>query len=250
MKSAYLVLGVSLRSTTEEIRTAYLHKLKIAKLQEKTTGELALAARHAELRVAYDILSHREKREAHDLGLAEVGQEQRAAPPLRRTPGRAIGPQDAAPTWPRWLALVAVVAVAGGVWIDQLRTERVRIQAAAEAAAKQHALDEEQARNRRAQEEETARQVEQRAEQRKTDFQERQARQETERFGMRVQAMESQRNAWENQRIAMEMQEARRAEAEARMDEQRRAAEARRVVERDKQLIRELCMQNYRRPNC
>lgn len=257
MKSAYLVLGIPMHATPEEIRAAYIRKTKILQRQEELSGPLAVAARHAELKVAYKILRDDEQRAAHDLTLnqATAGTPSTDDTPPRKATPAATVLQTSEPSPVKWVALAVVaVVVLGGLWLNQVRLDRVRERAEAQAAAAAVALQKEQAeaqaREKRQQEEDRIAQRVQQDAERKASYQEQQLRREMEQVGRRVQMDESLRQANEHRRISMELQEGRRLEAEARMNEERRQMEARRIAESDKRQIRELCMQNYGRPNC
>jgi curved DNA-binding protein CbpA len=256
VKSAYLVLGVPMHATPEEVRAAYMRKIKIVQRQEELSGPLAVAARHAEIKVAYEILCDEDQRAAHDIALNRAGS---AEAPASGTARHKMPPHSVLPPPPetsplRWVIITAVVLVVGGLWLNYQRVERLRVQAETEAAAAAVAQQKEQAEAHaqevRQQEENRLRELALKDAERKASYQERQLRRDMEQAGQRAQMTEYYRQAQENQRASMELQEARRLENEARMNEQRRQMEAQRIMEADRRQIRALCIQNYGRPNC
>lgn len=279
MKSAYQVLGVSPDAPIDDIRAACTRELRQAALQAETAGALEAAARRAEIRVAWEILSSTERRAAHDRSLAGVPPPQAhvpatapefslepvaaapaallaAAPPAR--PPRS-GPRpkpvvvDNGPALPRGLlaALLALAVVIGAVWwMNQQRAERARHQAEAEAAETLRREEQERLAQRQREAAEAAEQKARAQAERQAESSERRLRQEASMSALRIQADEARRQADEQRALRQAQDEAWRRQSEERLAEQRRVAEAQRIVEADKRRVRELCMQNYGRPNC
>jgi len=222
MRSAYLVLGVPGDASPEEIEAAF-RKAERLYPRERLAQEEGALVRLGELKSAYQVLRDPQSRAAHDRKL-----QQAVVAPMPRTvvvqveessPGRRM---MVAAFW-----LVGLLFVVGAVmsWRSaEARKEQAALELAAQKAAEQAA-----ARQHEAQE----RLVRQRA----------------------AMAAESQAN---EQRLAYEtrisMQQAaanaRSQEANRQNEDRRAASEARMRVERDKQRVRELCLQVYRRPDC
>jgi hypothetical protein len=280
MKSAYQVLGVAPDAPIDDIRAACTRELRQAALQAETAGALEAAARRAEIRVAWEILSSTERRAAHDRSLWGGSPQQTAAPaptpefslepvappaaalpaaapPAARPPRTGARPTpvvvDNGPTLPRGLlaTLLALALIVGAVWwMNQQRAERARHQAEAEAAETLRREEQERLAQRQREAAEAAEQKARAQAERQAESSERRLRQEASMSALRIQADEARRQADEQRALRQAQDEAWRRQSEERLAEQRRVAEAQRIVEADKRRVRELCMQNYGRPNC
>jgi curved DNA-binding protein CbpA len=241
MRSAYLVLGVPGNATPEEIEVAF-HKAERLYPKERLAQEEGALGRLTEVRGAYQLLRDPESRAAHDRKLA--GQ---IRPAVK---SRTVVIEAADPTPMRRVMLagvwLSVVVFAAGIYLSYRNAETRRVVAAQELAARKAA--EQEAEQARVAEQQQAAQRAQLAAQ--AEAKERQLVTESRIASSRAAAdMRMQESAAANAR-RVELAEAQRSEA-SRLNEERRAAmEARQRTERDKQRIRELCYQQYRRQDC
>lgn len=233
MKSAYAVLGVPGNADQEEIKQAYEQATKYYS-KDKLIENPSLAERLQEVREAYKILSTTELRQLHDRKLsAAVGSSRARA---------AYPPTDEEPS--KWgvlkIMLIAVIGMfAIGTYYAHVREESRKAARAHELALKQRADEEaEKAAKEQAAAEAARARADALAESR-----ERQLRAESAAVGRQVLA---------NQNSALYAQE-RQAQAErnaALQAERQRKLEAQQRIADDQRQLRNICMQNYGRPNC
>lgn len=236
MQSAYQTLGVAPDAGPQDIEAAFAQAERRF-TRERLATEQGAADRLAELRDAYKILRDQQLRAAHDRKLA-------SADAAARLPVLAMEP--AGSSFGRRLVFLALwVGALSVTWAgySHYREEEVRkAQAAAELAARKVAE-----RQKQEAEEQERRRL---AEAAREEAQERQLRAEGRASAARA-AYESSRveaaaaNAQRNEIAVRQQQDAAR-----RYEEQSAAREARARAETDKARVREMCYQNYRRPDC
>ncbi|MES2509412.1 MAG: DnaJ domain-containing protein [Pseudomonadota bacterium] len=246
MKSAYAVLGIPGNASGDEIETAF-------KTAEAYYSPARLAAdatavdKFLEIKNAYKVLRDAESRAAHDRKLNS-----QASPAAQAIPRRNMQPVIVT-TEPAWfmrplpaLAMVVLLVIGGGLYVNQKHIAATKAVAErelqekklAEAALKLEA-------ERVAQEEATKAQLAQKAEQ-----QDRQFRQDSNNAFAVARVIENQRSANDARQARSDQIDERQKEAERRNREQTAAREAQQRLASDKARIRELCMANYRRPDC
>ncbi|SDN21405.1 J domain-containing protein [Polaromonas sp. JS666] len=244
MKSAYLVLGVPGNASREDIEAAF-EKAKSFYSPAKLAEDPKAVDKFLEVKTAHQILRDEESRAAHDRKLSSA--QANAVPAARTARVPSAKPEVPWPVraLPILLALVLVV-FATGYYISYKREAARKAQAELELQLKAKAAEEEKKEaDRLAAEEANRQQLARRAEQ-----QERQFRQESERAINNARYSEAQRSYREIQRDSIDQREAQRKDYEARAREQSEARAAEQRLARDKARIRELCYQNYRRPDC
>ena len=240
MRSAYLVLGVPGDARQEEIEAAF-HKAQGLYTKERLAQEDGALARLAALRDAYQVLRDPDSRAAHDRKL-----QQGVRPPAR--PRTVVVEEEPSPvrkmmTIGLWLL---VLVLAAGIFMTYRNAETRRAQVAQEAAerraAELEAERERQERNRLAAQRAAAAAQAEAAERRL-------ALESSISASRSAAAFSAQEAAAAQARRAQQAEEQRR-EATRAGEERRAAQEARMRTERDKQRVRELCIQLYRRPDC
>jgi hypothetical protein len=232
MKSAYGVLGIPQNASPEDIDAAF------ARVREGTTNL-------TEAKQAYEILREPATRIAHDRKLAADAVRTRVVrhddddddhPDPVRTTGRYI----------KWGVVLVAVMFGAGLYVQQHRQREREEQAAVDAVAHQRELQEIKAKRLASAREES-------------DKQRAQAQQEADdrRFAAEGR-MAGARASYQNSRMESQGLMTRRmadiqAQQESRaaqQQEQREAYEAQMRVERDKQRVRQLCLQRYGRADC
>jgi curved DNA-binding protein CbpA len=241
MRSAYLVLGVPGNATPEEIEAAF-RRTEAQFPRERLAEEEGALARLQDLRTAYQVLRDPAARAAHDRKLQETA---RPVPRSRTVIVEAEGPSPMRRMLVYTMLLAALLFGAAS-YANWRSAELRREQAALELAARKQAA--ETAQRQREDEERLAAQ---RAEQaRVAEANERRLVLESSYAAARADSARRSQEAAVQAARRQELYEQQRRES-ARLDEDRRAAqEARLRTERDKQRIRELCYQNYRRADC
>lgn len=243
MQSAYNILGIPGNASAEDIELA-MQRAKLFYTPQKMAEDARIAERFTEVMNAYKVLRDPASRAAHDRKLAS---QRTLAPGQRSAPVRSSQAVERKSVNP--LVIITVLAIAlfaGGFWIQYKRdaakaelaakeAETARLQAVAEAEKlKVEALEKQE----RARAEALARQQEQAL------------RRDSDMAISRAQAAQSRQQALHAQSLAAEQREAQRKEYERRAEERRAVTEGQRRVAADRQRIRELCYQNYRRPDC
>jgi curved DNA-binding protein CbpA len=234
--SAYTVLGVPGNASAEDIKSAF-QRAQLFYSPEKMAQDPQAAGRFSEVAQAYKVLSDPGSRAAHDRKLAS-----QAALPVARAPLSARTSSTPNHKSSHSLLIIGVLTLAVlacGGWLYYKR-EMARAEVARQQAIAQGEKERAQAQAiyERARADELAAR------------QEKQLRQEADQSLARAQAAQVRQNQLQQAALANERYEAQRKEQERRADEQRRVAEGQRRLAADKQRIRELCYQNYRRPDC
>ncbi len=242
MKSAYVVLGIPGNASTQEVEAAYLKSTQYYSRERLVKDESALA-RLAEIKEAYKLLTHAEFRQAHDRKLsASVNRSAVAAP-------RVVMVEQDAPWFSKPLQLIALLVVilfATGGYMSYSRQQVKKEQAIFELAQKK--LEAEAAQIvQKQQEKADADRVRMVAE---SERKERQFRAESSYVASRASAVYSQQEAQANRQMENDQRNALQQARDAKNEERQRIYDAERRVAADKQRVRELCYQNYRRPDC
>lgn len=241
MRSAYLVLGVPGDASTEEIETAFRKAEQLAAGRRQADADEG-ANRLNELRSAYQVLRDPEARAAHDRKLQQLSR------PVQRPRTPAVQEEEASPARKMMIAgflLVAVLFCAGAAlnW----RNQEVRKQQAAAELAARKASEAEAARKQADEERQAAARAAMAAQ---AEANERRLAIESQaaaaRASANIRAVEANMAAMRR----AEVTEQQRREARQAEEDRRSAAEARQRTERDKQRVRELCYQQYRRADC
>jgi|JI10StandDraft_1071094.scaffolds.fasta_scaffold359772_2 curved DNA-binding protein CbpA len=240
MKSAYLTLGIPGNATAEEVEGAYLKAKAHYTPQHLAEADGALE-RFKEVQAAYDILRKPELRAAHDRKLSGVSR--------MTTIVKVVEPVEE-PSPARRLLVVGGVIVgavfAAGFYMSHEREQTRRALAQKEIAEKRLEKEAEDARLK-AEAEAKAERARASAE---ANQRERQLEAESRSALSRVQADQYRQEALAKQLQRSQQIEAQRVEADQRARERQSTYEAQRRLAADKQRIRELCYQQYRRPDC
>jgi curved DNA-binding protein CbpA len=234
MKSAYSVLGIPGNAGSEEIEEAFLRGSSHYSGQRLVADPKAID-KLVELREAHKLLTNPELRAAHDRKLSAA---RNSSPPQ----ARVVIEKEETPWFSKPLNLIALAVIfmfASGGYMSYSRMQERKEQAVREIA--QQKLDAEAAlKAERMQEQAEAARARQMAE---NDRREQQLR----RDSSAVASIASYSNV---QREANAQRDSQRQAQEAKNEERQRAADAARRLAQDKQRIRELCYQNYRRYDC
>jgi curved DNA-binding protein CbpA len=236
-----MVLGLPGNASQEEIDVAF-GKAEGLFSRERLAEEDGALARLNEIRSAYQVLRDPPSRAAHDRKLLE-----QVRPAARPRPVMVAveEPSPVRKVLGVGLVLVAVV-FAAGIFVTHRNAESRRLLAAQELAARQSA--EQEARHRQEEEERVA--ARRAATARQAEANERRLVQETRVSTARASQDMRMQEAAAAQGQRVELAEAQRREAVRLSDERRAAQEARMRTERDKQRVRDMCYQLYRRPDC
>jgi curved DNA-binding protein CbpA len=237
-----MVLGVPGNASPEEIEAAF-GKAERLFPRERLAQEEGALARLNEIRAAYQVLRDPESRAAHDRKL-----QQQPGPGTPRRPVLVVTEEEPSPLRKVLAAGTCVLALvlAAGILVSYRNAEARRLQAAQELAAQQATAEE--ARQKR---EEQERLVAQRAAlAAQAEANERRLAAESRMAAVRSASEMRMQEAAAAYAQRVELAEQQRREANRLSEERRAAAEARMRTERDKQRVRELCMQQYSRPDC
>lgn len=246
MRSAYLVLGVPGNASPQDVEEAFARAQQFY-TPARLAAQDGAVDRFNEVRDAYRVLSDPAARSAHDRKLALGSVPSRA--PAAAVRIRASDGEESSLTSNRLVKLMAVVAVllfAGGMTLSWRNGEIRKEQQAQELAEKRKAEQEEARQRAEAKEAQERRQ----AEKLKAEAAERRFAVESQYAAARAAAESRSREAAAVSAQRASLSEAQRQEAMRLNEERRRAMEARQQVEQDKRRIRELCYQQYRRPDC
>lgn len=265
MRSAYLVLGVPGNASPEDIEIAF-EKAQALYPKERLVSDEGALARFTEVRDAYRVLRDPEMRAAHDRKLAAATAVTRVDP-AHATAGRTLPvvvierePMEGLTRHAKPVAagaMVLALVLGAGLWISSRNAEARREMAAQEAMMRQQ----EAAEADRRRQEEAAQASREERERAQAEAAERRAAYESRQAAVRAnyetRRIESQRAADERQKQYAEEAAQRqkqyaeqRAQAQRESDERRAAMEARMRLEADKRRLREICMQQYGRPDC
>jgi curved DNA-binding protein CbpA len=241
MRSAYLVLGVPGNATPEEIEEAF-RRAERQFPRERLAEEDKALARFDEIRNAYKVLRDPESRVAHDRKLQDAVQPR---PRPRTVIVESDGPS---PALRILMAAVLLIALLGSVaGYTNWRAAKVKKeQAAIELATKKAEAEADE--QKRLEKERLA--VLREQQQKQADLNERRLRVESRissaQATMTTLALEASAASARRQ----ELYEQQRRESTRVQEERNAAAESRMRTERDKARLREMCWQNYRRPDC
>lgn len=246
MRSAYLVLGVPGNASPEDIEAAFA-KAQQFYTRERLAAQDGAVERFNEVRDAYRVLRDPAARSAHDRKLA-LGSVPSPAPAaaVRVRPNDDDESSFTSNRLIRLMAVVAVLLVAGGMALSY-RNGEIRKQQQAQELADKRKAEQEEARQRAEAKEAEARRE---AEKLKAEAAERRFAVESQYAAARAAAESRSREAAAASAHRASLAEAQRQETMRLNEERRRAMEARQRVEEDKRRIRELCYQQYRRPDC
>ena len=238
MKSAYQVLGLPHNAAPEEIEAAF-REVQAHYTHEKLAREDGAIDRFDEARTAYQVLRNPDTRAAHDRKLIAA----KAATP-RRVVIEAAEPDRSPYARFFWGGIAVIVLLfAAGAYVSSRNADlRAKTAAAEKAAAEIKAREEKERLELQARDDERKR-----LEAARADAAERRLRYESHS----IAADQSWRNARSEEYAAQQRRQEAMSREYARAAEERRLQyEARRRVADDQQRIRELCWQNYGRPNC
>jgi curved DNA-binding protein CbpA len=242
MRSAYLVLGLPGNATPEEVEATFRKAEKLF-TRERLAEEEGALARFGELKTAYQVLRDPQARAAHDRKL-------QVSTPRTATRARTVIVDADEPAPGRRMLVIGVlltVGVFGGAAaLNRRNAELRKEQAALELEAKKVAAQEAERKREEAERQDAVR-AQQAAQ---AEANERRLAYESRASAANANAVQraQESNAIYARRAELADQQRREA---MRIDDERRAAyEARARVERDKQRVRELCYQQYRRPDC
>ncbi len=263
MRSAYLVLGVPGNASPEDIEIAF-EKAQLLYPKERLVSDEGALARFTEVREAYRVLRDPEMRAAHDRKLAAATALTRVDPAVsgRTVPVVVVErePMEGLSRHAKPIAagaMVLALVLGAGLWISSRNAEARREMAAQEAMMRQQ----EAAEAERRRQEEAALASREDRERSQAEAAERRAAYESRQAAVRAtyetRRIESQRAADERSKLMAEENAKRqqqyaeqRAQAQREADERRAAMEARMRLEADKRRLREICLQQYGRPDC
>jgi curved DNA-binding protein CbpA len=235
MRSAYTILGVTSDADTTEMDSAY-HDA-VARLAKSGANPERLR----ELEHAYKILKDPTMRAAHDRKLAAPRSQVRTATPvIEQETSQAAGMLKIG------LLLVVFLCAAGAYMKWQASEKKKEAAIAQQQAAARAELE---AEARKEQEAKLAAERK-RASDQQAEAAERRLSQESQALAARAAADNARAEAQAAQQRRQAMLDAQRAEASQQAENRRAAEDARRQLAADKQRIRELCWQNYRRHDC
>lgn len=239
MKSAYVVLGIPGNASNEDIEAAFQRARELYTPARLASVEGAVD-KFNESKTAYDILRVADSRAAHDRKLAIP------RPQVERR--RVTVVEDVPPSrkYVRIGLMLVAALFCGGLFISYKNAEARRQQAALELQVKQQ----------EAKEKEEQRIVTERVERdraiakAKTEADERTFAIEGRMAAVRASNERVRQDAVASQMQRMAAAESQRQDAARVAEDRRNAMEARMRTEADKRRIRELCLQQYRRPDC
>jgi curved DNA-binding protein CbpA len=239
LKSAYVVLGLPGNASSEDIEIAFSRAQLLYTPQRLLDDDTALA-KFTEVKEAYNVLREPSARAAHDRKLAQQG--------LKR-PRPVVVVQDE-PSAGRRLLVYGVITVAvvvgAGLYTSAKNAEARKEEAALEVARKAQVAKEEELQR---QEEERLRRERVQAKA-KEEAEDRRIAMEGQMAGARVAAESRQQEQLALQAQRRAANEAQQQEFAQRAEQRRLEMESRMRIEADKRRIRELCMLQYRRPDC
>jgi len=238
MRSAYMVLGVPGDATVDEIEAAF-SKAERMFTRERLAQEDGALARLGELKSAYQVLRDPASRAAHDRKLSEPA---RSSGQATRVIVRHEQPAGGSGVLKAVLWLIALSILTGAV-VSWRNAEARKEQ---EIAARKEA----EAQAARAREEEQKLAAQRAAAAAQAEANEQQLMRDAQLSAARANAAMRAQEANATYARRQEAAEQQRQESMRRSEEYRAAAEARARTERDKQRVRELCYQQYRRADC
>jgi|JI10StandDraft_1071094.scaffolds.fasta_scaffold64393_5 curved DNA-binding protein CbpA len=255
MKSAYLLLGVPGNATADDIAAAFA-KAKAHYTPQHMADTPGALERFNEVKTAYEILRNPDTRAAHDRKLLAGTASRAAARPVY------VADEGMSPGVRMLLIGGVVVALmfGTGFYFSNKRQAAAAALAAQELAVRQQEEAEKQAAHKRdieADRERSRVAAQEAARARQMDYENRAALSRSHADQSRAMALEATARREQASLEQREQREQRaqqqalaRANSEREQRERRLAFEAQRRLATDKQRIRELCMQEYRRPDC
>lgn len=238
MKSAYQVLGIPANAAAEDIEAAFA-RVQAFYTREKLASEPGAVDRFNEARAAWQVLRVPDTRAAHDRKITAA---KAPARPVVLAEVAVAAPSPVARMFWIGIGLVVLLFAAGGYLSSRNAALRAQAAAAEKAAAEIRAREEKERLAFEAGEEQRRRREAAQAE-----AAERRLRYESQSIAHDL----SMRNARSEEYAAQQRrQEALSRESARAAEERRQQYEAQRRVATDQQRVRELCWQNYGRPNC
>jgi curved DNA-binding protein CbpA len=252
MKSAYSILGVPGNASASEIEQAYL-KAKAHYSKTLLVEDPEAITRLTEIREAHKLLTNADMRAAHDRKLSAAIHRPAERP-------RVVIETAATPWYTKPLVLLGLLVVAMfamGSYMSHSR-EQARVALAAQELA-QKKLDAETAA--RAEAAQTKIEADRARAQVADQNRERQLRYESSNIARNAAYADMQQQAMVARQVENDKREAQRKDdntkreaerrdSEAKAQDRQQAYEAQRRLAADQARIRELCMQQYRKPNC
>lgn len=243
MKSAYAVLGIPGNASTADIdqalQTATAHFSKARLVDDPDSLEKLL-----EVREAHKLLSQPDMRAAHDRKLSAAVVRPSVPPRTSVAVESTSAPWCTKPLVLLALAVVAVFSVGG--YMSASRDQARQAQAARDMAEKTLAAEAQSKADADAARADAARARSLAMDQSR----ERQLRSESSSLARNAANNDLQQQSMALRQIEADRQKARNREMEDKAEERQRVADAQRRLAIDQQRIRELCLLQYRRPNC
>ena len=242
MISAYAMLGVSPNASIQDIEIAY-QKIQLRYSNERLQTEAGAAERFGQIQNSYRILTDPDSRAAHDRKLtnqANAASSKRIAPVIV---------DETASIWSKpivWMLMLIIALFAGGGYMSYKRDEARKVVAAQELAAMK--LEAEQAEKDR--QSQFAKEQDKRRADQNAAYAEQRLRNDSRQLGYQAQYNQQAAESSMLSQVAAEQRDAQRREQEQKYQRDRDTQEARMRAESDKRRIRELCYQNYGKPNC
>ena len=247
MQSAYSVLGVPGNASRADIDEAF-EKAQAHYSDQKITLDPQAAERFVDIKNAYRVLRDEESRAGHDRKLdASAGRSAHTPSTRRQTTPLVVEPHTSRISmWLQFIAVALILLVVSGFYFNSKKETARKERVALELKTQQLAAAEAEKEELRKTTDDTYRaKLAFINEQKDLQF-----RQESSHAISRARSAEIQNINQDAQRVNTEQREAQRKEYEAKTREQNAAREAQQRLAMDKARIRELCYQNYRRPDC
>jgi curved DNA-binding protein CbpA len=256
MKSEYLVLGVPGNASAEDIEEAF-NKAKNYYSPSRMAEDAQTVDKFIEVRKAYHVLRDPASRASHDRKLNSAQLVQASAKHSVQQIRQETEPTSSLVRTLQVMTAVFAVIFAAGFYISS-KKEAARIEQAAQELAIKKLAAEEAAKEEQTRASENMHKAQAaKIERQEQQFQQEQQLRQDQRFRQeslgaiaRARSAETQRAYQERQAEQAEQREAQRKEYEIKMREQNAVREAQQRLASDKARIRELCYQNYRRPDC
>lgn len=239
MKSAYVVLGIPGNASAEDIEAAYNRARELYSPARLASGNGAVD-KFNEVKAAYDILRVPDSRAAHDRKLAAP------RPNVERRRVTIIEDVPPSRTYLRIGLVLVAVLFCGGLFVSYKNVEARRQQAALELQQKQQEAKEREEQRIDAERLERERAIAKA----RSDADERNFAAEGRMAAARAANERARQDAVATRMQHMAITETQRQDAARVAEDRRNAQEAQRRTEADKRRIRELCLQQYRRPDC
>lgn len=239
MRSAYLVLGIPGNASNEDIEAAFQRARELYTPARLATVEGAVD-KYNEAKTAYDILRVPDSRAAHDRKLSAP------RPQVERRRVIVVEEVSASQKYVRVGLMLLAALFCAGLFVTYKNAEARRQQAALELELKKQEAKEKEVQRIEAERAERERA----AAKAKSEADERNFSMEGRMAAARATAERARQDAGAAQMQRTAIAETQREEAARLAEDRRNAQEAQRRTESDKRRIRELCLQQYRRPDC